>query len=211
MTDPRAGDDLTRPSRLAPVALPIAAGAHEIEIEGGKISSIRPVRAIAEWILFPAFANMHTHAERSFAPVPAPKSFADAVRQAGEIRKASSEADFQYRAKTLFSRALANGTLRLRSHTDIDDLVEGRALRGVLAAREAFAGRLDVEIAAFANSRVDPASRDGRRRILAALGQGADLVGASPNSAPDPRQAAMAVLDLARSEGVDVGVFPFGL
>jgi cytosine/creatinine deaminase len=204
MSDPRAGANLAQPSLLAPVSLPVAGGAHAVEISGNRIVSIRPVDAVAEWVLFPAFVNMHAHAERSFAPAPAPRSFADAVRQAAEMRRRSSEADFQRRAETLFARALSHGTTRLRSHTDIDDLVEDRALRGVDAARTSFAGRLDVEIAAFANSRVDPATCDGRRRILDALGCGANLIGAAPNSAPDPRRAVASVLDLARAEGVDV-------
>ena len=187
-----------------PVSLPLSGGAYAVEIAAGRITSLRPVEAASEWVLLPAFVNMHAHAERSFAPVPAPRSFADALRQAAEIRKSSTEEDFQRRAAALFARAVRHGTKRLRSHTDIDDLVEERALRGVQAACAAFADRLEVEIAAFANSRTDPASAEGRRRILSALRAGAHLIGASPNSAPDPKAAVDGVLDLARSEGVDV-------
>jgi cytosine deaminase len=204
MIDPRAGDPLEARTRLSPVALPISAGAYEIVLADGRIAAIHPARGTPEWLLLPAFANMHTHAERAFSAGPAPKSFADALRQSEEMRKSASEADFHDRAAMLFSRALAHGTLRLRSHTDIDDLVEDRALRGVVAARKAFAGRLDVEIVAFANARTDPAGRDGQKRLVAALGQGADLIGAVPAFAPDPRRAVEAVLDLARAEDVPV-------
>jgi len=202
MTDPRRGDDRSRPALLGPVTFPMTGGAHAVEISAGTICAVHAIDGIPEWLLLPAFVNMHAHAERSFAPAPPPQSFADAVRRAAEIRKASAEPDFQRRAEILFARALAQGTGKLRTHTDVDDLVEDRALRGVLSARAAFAGRLTIEIAAFANSRVDPTSQGGRQRILGALSQGADLIGASPNAAPDPQKAMLAVLDLARSEGV---------
>lgn len=192
------------PPLPAPVTLPIAGGSHAVEISAGRIASIRAADADAEWMLFPAFVNMHAHAERSFAPAPPPRSFADAVRRAAEIRQRSSEQDFRRRAETLFARALTHGTKRLRTHADIDDLVEDRALRGVVAARAGFARKLDVEIVAFANSRTDPAKAEDRRRILSALRGGADLIGAIPNAAPDPQRAIASMLDMARSEGVGV-------
>lgn len=202
MTDPPAGG--LRAPRLPPVVLPISGGAFELQLSADRIAALRPISETPQWVVLPAFANMHAHAERSFAAAPPPKSFADAVKQSEEIRKKSSEADFCDRAATLFAHALAHGTLRLRTHTDVDDLVEERALRGVIAARDRFAGRLDVEIVAFANARTDPASRDGRQRLTAALQLGADLVGAVPALAPDPRRAVTAVLELARAHNVTV-------
>lgn len=191
-------------TRFPLVTLPIKGGIFEIEIAGGKLAALQPTQGRAEWLLFPPLANMHTHAERSFASALPPKSFSDALRVAADVRKTSSEADFQRRAEMLFSRALVHGTCRLRSHTDVDDLVEMRALNAVLAARQRFAGRLDVEIVAFANSRSDPADPEGRKRLLDALRQGADLIGASPNAASNPHRSIEAALDLARSERVTV-------
>lgn len=192
------------PTLFPLVTLPIRGGVFEIEISDGKLSALRPTQGRAEWLLLPPLANMHVHAERSFAPAPPPKSFSDALRIAADVRRTSSETDLQSRAETLFSRALAHGTCRVRSHTDIDDLVEMRALNAVLAARRRFADRLDVEIVAFANSRNDPAAPEGRKSLLDALRRGADLIGASPNAAADPLRSIEATLDLARSEGVAV-------
>ncbi len=202
MTELSADDP--RKTRLPVVALPVSGGAFELELEVDRIARLRPVPATPQWVVLPAFANMHAHAERSFAGGPLPKSLADAVKQSEEARKKSSEAEFCERATMLLARALAHGTLRLRTHTDVDDLVEERALRGVMAARDRFIDRLDVEIVAFANARTDPASREGKRRLNAALKLGADLLGAVPALAPEPRSAVTALLELARAGNVAV-------
>lgn len=204
MTDPRRKGALDRPTGLGRVALPAAEGAYDIDIAGGRISAIRPGEGPPEWLLLPGFANMHVHAERSFSAGPAPASLADAIRRMEVVRKASSAADFRDRTARLLSRALMHGTLRLRTHTDIDDLVGWRALEGVQAACKAFADRVSVEIVAFASSRLDPAMPEGRRRLADALDRGAHLLGAAPALASDPRAALASILDVARAEGVAV-------
>ena len=77
-------------------------------------------------------------------------------------------------------------------------------MRGVLTAREGVAGRLAIEIVAFATAYTDPAPTEGGRRLAGALGAGADLLGAVPAFHADPDASLEAVLDLARSLGVDV-------
>lgn len=186
------------------VTLPIAGGCFGIAIADGRIAALEPAQGAPQWLLLPAFANMHCHAERSYALAGPPRSLADALRLAEDVRARSSVSEFQQRAATLFGRALDHGTLRLRTHTDVDDLVDERALRGVMAAREQFAGRLDVEIVAFANARVDVASAHGRRRLERALDAGADLIGAVPALAPDPARALDAVLDLGAATGAAI-------
>ena len=190
--------------RLARVALPTAPGSVTLEITGAVVSALQPTAEAPEWLLLPGFANMHTHAERAFTGHGPPASFADAVRAAEAARKTADEAQFCDRARRLFACAHRHGALRLRTHTDVDDLTGPRALGGVLAARAAFAGRLDVEIVAFASARLDPTEAAGRKRLADALAQGADLLGAAPALAGDPRAAVAAILDLARVEGAAV-------
>jgi len=126
----------------------------------------------------------------------------DAVELVSEIKRASTEEDIRERALRLLRRALAHGTLRARTHVDVDELVEERALRGVLAARAELAGRLDVEIVAFGTKLCDPTTDDGRRRLVSAVEAGADLVGAVPALHADPEASIAAVLALARELGV---------
>jgi cytosine/creatinine deaminase len=188
---------------LGPVVLPGAAGTFELEVADGQIATIRPVEAERPRLALPAFADLHVHADRAYAAGPRPpRSLGDAVELVTEIKRASTEEAVRQRALRLFRRALAHGTLRVRTHVDVDDLVDERALRGVLAARAELAGRLDVEIVAFATKFCDPTTDDGRRRLRSAVDAGADLVGAVPAFHADPEASIAAVLAIARELGV---------
>jgi len=188
---------------LGPVVLPGAAGTFELDIADGQIAAIRPVDAERPRLALPAFADLHVHADRAYAGGPRPpRSLTDAVELVTEVKRASTEEAVRERALRLLRRALAHGTLRVRTHVDVDELVEERALRGVLAARAELAGRLDVEIVAFGTKLCDPADDDGRRRLVSAVEAGADLLGAVPAFHADPEASIAAVLALARELGV---------
>ena len=185
-------------SSIGPVALPGVEGAHEIDVADGLISAIRPVTGPAMRLALPAFADLHLHADRAFARGPRPpRSLADAIDLVREIKLASTEEDVRGRATRLFSRALAHGSLRVRTHVDVDELVGERGLHGVLAARAAFAGWLDVEIVAFATKACEPTSADGQARLRAAVEQGADLIGGVPAFHEDPPASLDRLLGLA--------------
>src|SRR5438552_18648013 len=188
---------------LGPVVLPGAAGTFELDIADGQIATIRPVEAERPRLALPAFADPHLHADRAYAGGPRPpRSLADAVELVSEVKRTSTEDAVRERALRLLLCALGHGTLRARTHVDVDELVEERALRGVLAARAELAGRLDVEIVAFGTKLCDPADDDGRRRLFSAVEAGADLVGAVPALPADPGASAAAIPPHARQLGV---------
>lgn len=190
--------------RLGPVVLPGRDGIHELELAGGRIAEIRPSDAPSGRLALPAFADLHVHADRAFARGPRPpRSLADAIALVAEVKRSSTEEHVRQRASRLFGRALAHGSLRVRSHVDVDELVEERALRGVLAARAELSGRLDVELVAFATALTDPSTSEGARRLASAVEGGAELVGSVPAFHADPTASLESVLDIARDLGVD--------
>ena len=190
---------------LGPVVLYGRPGVHELELSDGRVSAIRASEAAAGRLALPAFADLHVHADRAYAHGPRPpRSLADAIELVREIKERSTEALVHERASRLLGRALAHGSLRVRTHVDVDEIVEERALHGVLAARADFAGRVDLEIVAFATAYCDPATADGRRRLARAVEAGADLLGAVPAFYRDPGASIGSVLELARSLGVGV-------
>lgn len=192
---------------LGPVVLPGRVGIHELDVAAGRVVAIRPSRASTGRLALPAFAEAHVHADRAFARGPRPpRSLADAVELVAEIKRACTEELVCERALRLMGRALSHGSLRVRTHVDVDELVEERALRGVLAARAGFAGRLDVEIVAIATAYTDPASAAGERMLRTALDAGADLLGAVPAFHPDPTASVERLLDLAVACGADVDI-----
>jgi cytosine deaminase len=192
---------------LAPVALPGRDGAFLVELTDGRISVVSPTEAQPTGVALPAFSDMHTHAGRAFARAPRPpRSLRDAVELAREINAASSENDVRERATRLFTRALAHGSLQVRTHVDVDEVIGERGLHGVLAAREAVAGRVNVQLVAFATKYADPVGSDGESRLRSAVSDGADLVGGAPAFHADPVASIARVLDLAAELGVHADI-----
>lgn len=190
---------------LGPVVLQGVGGVHTLELAGGRIAAIRPSEAPEGRLALPAFADLHVHADRAFARGPRPpRALADAIALVREIKARSTEEDVRERAGRLLRRALGHGSLRVRTHADVDEVVGERALCGVLAARAELAGHVDVEIVAFATGLCDPTTSEGTKRLAAAVEAGADLLGGVPAFHPDPPASIAAVLDLARSLGMRV-------
>ena len=180
---------------LGPVVLPGRAGVHELELEAGRVRAIRPSAAASGRLALPAFADLHVHADRAFARGPRPpRSLADAIALVAEIKRSCTEELVRERALRGSSGApLAHGSLRVRTHVDVDELVEERALRGV-ARGAGGARRAPRRGDRRVRDRVDtdPASADGERRLRAALEAGADLLGAVPAFHPDPTRVGRA-------------------
>jgi cytosine/creatinine deaminase len=203
MTPPEAIEDVAGALVLRGVALPGENGSHDVVLEGGHIAAIDLRRGQPERLALPAFADLHLHADRAYARGPQQsKSLADAIEQVQEIRASATEQEIFDRACRLFERALGHGSIRLRTHVDVDPLVEDRPLRAISAARAQFAGRLDVSIVAFATSLLDPAAHQADLRLSAAVSMGADMVGTAIPFHPDPQASIDALLDQAESLGV---------
>lgn len=185
---------------IAGVALGGRAGAFDIVIQDGRISSLTRsvVESNPEWLALPAFVNMHAHADRAFvATERRPASLEDAIRQAKlESGKASSE-DIRLRARRLFQRAAAHGTMRIRTHTDVSATIGMRAIDGVHAAAADMKAFIDVEMVAFASAASDPAGTLGADLLIEAIRRGATVIGAVPAMYEQPWKSVEAVLDLA--------------
>jgi cytosine deaminase len=188
---------------LGPVVLPGVEGVHELQLRGDRIAGIRPGSEDEPQLALPAFADLHLHADRAFASGPRlPRSLADAAELVLDVKSVSTEEAIRDRCLRLLSRALEHGTLRVRTHVDVDRLSDERALRGVLSARNEVSDRLDVQIVAFATKLCDPTTDEGRGRLAAAVEAGADFVGGVPAFHPDPETSVATLLRLARTLGV---------
>jgi cytosine/creatinine deaminase len=196
-------DELT----LESIALPDRSGVWRLTLRDGLIASIRPDEksAQANWLALPSFVNLHAHADRAYTVDSfRPRSFADALAAAAAARAAFTAADVAARATCLFEHSLAYGVTRIRTHTDVDPIVELRSMQGVLAAKQKMAGRLDVDVIAFATSKSDLADARALDRLQRAVEMGADLIGASLNASVDPPRALAALLDLAERSSLPV-------
>jgi cytosine deaminase len=192
--------------RIDAVALPGRDGVLALNLRDGRVAAITPSPAgTARWLGLPGLANLHAHADRSFTVETfRPRSLSDALTAAAAARAAFTAADVQARARRLFERSIGHGVTRLRTHTDVDPIVELRAMAGVLAAKAEVADRLDVDVIAFATSRNDLAEPAAVARLERAVALGPDWLGASLNASADPARTLAALLDLAEQTGLPV-------
>ena len=189
------------------VALPGRTGAFRVTLRDGSIGAIRPAEQTGEaaWLALPGFANLHAHADRAYTVQSfRPRSLADAVAAAAAARALFTAADVAARATRLFERSVAHGVARIRTHTDVDPVVEMRSMEGVLAAKQRMGERLDVDVIAFSTSKNDLAEPHALERLERAVAMGADLLGASLNGSADPSRALESLFDLAEQSGLPV-------
>jgi cytosine/creatinine deaminase len=194
---------------IGSVSLPSRSGAAKVTLRDGRVAAIRPAEQSGEakWLALPGLVNLHAHADRAYTVQSfRPRTFADALAAAAAARAAFTAADVEMRAARLFERSVSYGVTRIRTHTDIDPIVELRSLAGVLAAKRRMADRLDVDVIAFSTSKNDLAEPHAVERLQRAVAMGAGLIGASLNASADPPRALAALFDLAERSGLPVDI-----
>jgi len=170
----------------------------DLTIRAGRIAALEPRAGPALWMLLPPLADLHVHANRAYTAGPtSPTSFEQAVEMTQVLFRDFTAEDYARQARRLFAESLRHGTTRLRTHADLDPLSGLKAVRGTLEAREAFTGRLEVEVVAFASAACDPVRGEAAAALREAHRLGATLLGAVPALYPDPQRSLDALLDLA--------------
>lgn len=161
-----------------------------LSVEKGRISSLGPAAGESHpgarrfdaggRIALPGLIESHTHIDKNFVGLPWVRNETTPVRAERIVNerrlKRELRLDARVQAERQLALALAYGTTHVRSHVDVDPEVGIKSIEGVLAARETFRGRVDVEIVAFPQSGclICPGVTD---LMEEALKLGADVVG----------------------------------
>ncbi|HSO53515.1 MAG TPA: amidohydrolase family protein, partial [Actinomycetes bacterium] len=171
---------------------PLGGPARDLLVEGGRIARVGERLAAPEGatvvdgrghLAVPGLVDAHAHLDTTLWGLPwRPHSAGDGLaalidnehRGRAELRRQG--VTVAQRATALLGAYVAAGTSHIRSHVDVDTTAGLDSLHGVLEARDAFAGRVDVELVAFPQSGL--LVRPGTAELLeAAVRAGADLVG----------------------------------
>jgi cytosine deaminase len=152
------------------------------------------------YVLMTAPAEPHAHLDKALSWDALQPSLGDLHDAIETWRHGSSQFDeesFRRRAREAAIALLRNGTTAVRTHVDV---LEGndplRGIRAVDAVRRELHAVMDIEIVAMIKS------YSGTELLHAALDAGADLVGGSPHSAPDPLGELDRLLGVAEARGV---------
>jgi len=192
----------------------------DILVSKGRIVQIKPVEKIPDarikridvegrWV-YPSFINSHTHLDKALMTWAAnEKSLYVGGKEVGSmalVKRELSAANVQERGSKVIESAVSSGTTFIRTHVDIDPIVELRGLEGVLRLKERYADHVYIQIVAFAQEgfQCDPKVFDLMKE---AVGMGAEVVGGKPTSDGEQRmQSIDRMFEIAASFGCDLDV-----
>jgi len=140
----------------------------------------QPAEDLGGLLVLPGLIDGHVHLDKTFIGLPwrphrAGPSVPDRIRAERDGR-ADLDLPVVERAKGMLAQALGHGTVALRSHVDIDPDSRLDHLHQVMAARQAFADQMSVQLVAFPQSGIviEPGVAD---LLDNALAEGAELIG----------------------------------
>ncbi|MGH6678534.1 MAG: amidohydrolase family protein, partial [Bradyrhizobium sp.] len=126
-------------------------GGHFVEL--GKSERAHKVLDAHGAMAIPSFVEPHIHLDKALINRDVRANVSGTLTEAIEIiwerKRAYTTNDVVSRASEVIELAIQNGTTRLRTHVDIDNIGGLKPLAGVLAARERYKGLIDIQIVAF--------------------------------------------------------------
>jgi cytosine deaminase len=174
---------------------PLPPGKREIDAAGGMLS--------------PAFIEPHFHLENAFlwdGLINQSGTLHEAIEIYARVKHDLTVEDIVNRAGQVVRTAVANGTLWLRSHVDIDHIAKLSILQGVAATREAYQDLINIQLVAFPQLGLarNPEAVD---MMWQAMENGCDLVGGMPHGERDMNDAARQIeiaFEIAQKYDADV-------
>jgi cytosine deaminase len=167
-------------------------GGHaDLRLEDGRIADIADVGALpidgaavedlAGALLLPGLVEGHIHLDKTLLGLPwTPHLPGESVAERIEAEKRhrhSLPASVEHRAEALLRRIVAQGSTRARCHVDIDDEIGLAHVETLLAVRERWRDRCEIQLVAFPQSGILRQSRVADL-MDEALKLGVEVVGA---------------------------------
>ncbi len=194
----------------------------DLSVSSGRFSAITPAgggtRAASAvdldgWLVVPAFVEGHVHLDTSFygdawrPHMPCANGFDVRERVAFQARNLAAAAPMAERARNQLELCLGNGSLSMRSHVMVSADVGLKHVECILAVRENYRERIDIQLVAFPQSGI--LSSPGTAELMdEALKMGCDLVGGlDPASFDgDVKGHLDAVFGLAEKHGAGIDI-----
>jgi len=153
-------------------------------------------------LMMPGLVEAHTHLDKNFLGYPwqphgGGPHIIDFIENERRLKQ-SLQLDAATQSTRQVAQSVSFGTTHIRSHVDVDPQVGIRSIEGVMATREAWSNRVDIEIVAFPQWGL--LSRPGTTELMEqAMRLGADIVGGLDPSTidRDPKGHLDVVFDLA--------------
>jgi cytosine deaminase len=185
----------------------------DIAVAGGRIAAIAPhiqaegrVLEAHGNLLVPGLVETHVHLDKTciLDRCPAAEgSVAEAVRLTSAAKRDFTPEDVYARGRRTLERGISWGTMRMRTHVEVDPGIGMRGFDGVQQLQRDYGWAIDLQICVFPQEGL--LNNPGTDALLVeGLRRGAQVIGAVPYCDSDPRGQIDRVFELAREWDVDI-------
>ncbi|MEM6678361.1 MAG: amidohydrolase family protein [Pseudomonadota bacterium] len=184
----------------------------DIGVKDGRIVELRPDLPRGERaldlggrIVVPGFCESHIHLDKSciLERCSLKGGLSEAIAEVAGLKSDFHAEDVAARASRTLRKCVVHGTMRMRTHVEVDPTIGMRGFEGVEAAIADWAWAIDVEICVFPQEGLT--NNPGTDELLVAgLERGAKVIGAAPYTDTDPHAQIDRVFELARAYDVDI-------
>ena len=184
----------------------------DIAIADGRIGAIAdgiaanaPAEDLGGRLVVPGFVETHIHLDKSciLDRCQAGGTLQEAIAEVTALKRSFSEDDIYERARRTLEKAILQGTMRMRTHVEVDPRVGLRGFRAIRRLKRDYAWAIDIEICVFPQEGLlnDPGAEE---LLIAACEQGADLIGGCPYTDSDPHGQIARIFAIAKRFDRDV-------
>ena len=189
------------------------AAAVDIAIAGGRIVDIAsgiaadaPAEDINSRLVVAGFVETHIHLDKSCILDRCQSregTLAEAIAEVAAAKRAFSEDDIYERARRTLERAILQGTMRMRTHVEVDPRIGLKGFSAIRRLKQDYAWATDIEICVFPQEGLlnDPGTEE---LLIAACEQGAELIGGCPYTDSDPHAQIARIFAIARQFDLDI-------
>lgn len=180
-----------RADRIVEVAPSISTDAREIDLAGRLVCG--------------GFVETHIHLDKAciLGRCGHSESLAHAIAKVSALKRDFTVEDVYARGQSVLEKALVQGTMRMRTHVEVDPRVGLRAFEAISRLKNDYAWAIDLEICVFPQEGLynDPGTDE---LLVEALERGADVIGGCPYTDTNPKAQIARVFDLSERYDVDI-------
>jgi len=196
--DGERGDLAIQTDRIAALGEVLGKGKVEFDARGG--------------LVFPGFVNAHTHLDKvnllsRMTPQQFGKSLEENRSLLKELKSGYTPEEICRRAGQVIDEMFAYGTTAIRTQADVDPTAGLGALEGILALKDQFAGKVDIQTVAFPQEGI--LTNEKTDLIEQAVKMGADVLGGLPaveGTLEDGKKHIDRLFDIAEKHDLDLEV-----
>lgn len=185
----------------------------DIGIDNGLIAAIEQNLAatadeidMAGRLAIPGFVESHIHLDKSCILERCTSdegTLDEAIREVSQAKAGFTVEDIQARARRTLEKAILQGTMRMRTHVEVDPGIGLKGIDAILPLAEEYRWAIDLEVCVFPQEGL--LNNPGTDALMQeALARGAHVVGGCPYTDSDPRGQIERIFDLAVEHDVDI-------